>query len=177
MKHSDKKLEAGFLPPALMIWTILVCLAPNVCLSVTEDMTLVQRITNVVLPGGIYWLLMSLTRNVGVAGLWMFILEFFAAFQLVLLYIYGRSVIAVDMFLNLVTTNAGEVSELLSAMMPVLWVVFLMYLPPIVASVVAVVEKTAVGQFLKEEPYDESGHRMHRPGLLHTVVRIRFSPV
>ncbi len=45
----------------------------------------------------------------------MFFLMFFAAFQLVLLYLYGRSVIAVDMFLNLVTTNPDEVNELLAA--------------------------------------------------------------
>ncbi len=37
----------------------------------------------------------------------------FNAFQIVLFYLFGESVIAVDMFLNLATTNVTEASELL----------------------------------------------------------------
>ena len=112
----NKSNVSKYLLPVIIIWTVAGCLMPNICLSITEDLSLVQRITNIVLPAGIYWLLMSLTRNTGKAGLWMVILEFFAAFQVVLIYIYGRSVLAVDMLLNVMTTNYGEATELLGSM-------------------------------------------------------------
>ena len=54
---------------------------------------------------------------------------FFAAFQLVLLYLFGKGVIAVDMFLNLVTTNPGEAMELLDNLVPAVAGVFIVYLP------------------------------------------------
>ncbi len=58
-----------------------------------------------------------------------FIIIFFAAFQLVLLYLFGKGVIAVDMFLNLVTTNPGEAMELLDNLVPAVAGVFIVYLP------------------------------------------------
>jgi len=111
-KMGNNSNLSKYLLPVIILWTVIGCLIPNICLSVTEGMSVIQRITNIVLSAGIYWLLMSLTRNTGKAGLWMVILDFFAAFQVVLIYIYGRSVLAVDMLLNVVTTNYGEASEL-----------------------------------------------------------------
>lgn len=125
----------------LWVWVVAGCLIPNVWLSMTERMSVVQSLTNIVLPGGLYMLLMSLTRKVGKASLWMSILFVFAAFQMVLLYMYGRSVIAVDMFLNVVTTNPGEVGELLGNMLVIIGVVIVFYLPAIVLGIVAVVKK------------------------------------
>ena len=50
---------------------------------------------------------------------------------MVLTYLYGRGPIAVDMWLNLVTTNSGEVGELLSQLLPaIVWVVVI-YVPTI----------------------------------------------
>ena len=128
-----------FMCRLLWIWVVAGCLIPNVWLSLTERMSLVQSLTNIVLPGGLYMLLMSLTRKIGKASLWMTILFVFAAFQMVLLYMYGRSVIAVDMFLNVVTTNPGEVGELLGNMLLIIGVVVVIYLPAIVMGVVAAV--------------------------------------
>lgn len=128
-----------FMCRLLWIWVVAGCLIPNVWLSLTERMSLVQSLTNIVLPGGLYMLLMSLTRKIGKASLWMTILFVFAAFQMVLLYMYGRSVIAVDMFLNVVTTNPGEVGELLGNMLLIIGVVVVIYLPAIVMGVVATV--------------------------------------
>ncbi len=135
-----KRNSIGYLS-FLMVWIILSCLIPNILLSITENLSVMQRITNIVLPAGVYWLLMSISRNVGRSGLWMFIFSFFAGFQIVLLYIYGRSVIAVDMLLNMVTTNVGEATELLDAMLPILIVVFVVYLTPLVMSVIACIRK------------------------------------
>ena len=134
----NKSNASKYLLSVIIIWTVAGCLMPNICLSITEDLSLVQRITNIVLPAGIYWLLMSLTRNTGKAGLWMVILEFFAAFQVVLIYIYGRSVLAVDMLLNVMTTNYGEATELLGSMMPAIILVLVVFLPPLISSGVAV---------------------------------------
>ncbi len=66
---------------------------------------------------------------------------FFAAFQIVLLYLFGRSVIAVDMFLNLVTTNPAEANELLANMTPIVILVAVLYLPTLILCIVAVVKK------------------------------------
>lgn len=44
--------------------------------------------------------------------------HFLCAFQIVLLYLFGNSIIATDMFTNLVTTNPGEAGELLSNIYP-----------------------------------------------------------
>ena len=61
----------------------------------------------------------------------MFPVLFLGAFQIVLTYLYGRGPIAVDMWLNLVTTNSGEVGELLSQLLPaIVWVVVI-YVPTI----------------------------------------------
>lgn len=108
---------------------LAVLLIPNVVLSFTENLSVSGAITNVLLPGGVYYLLMSLSRKIGRTIWLMFPFVFFAAFQIVLLSLYGRSVIAVDMFLNLVTTNPTEVSELLGNMLPSVGLVAVIYLP------------------------------------------------
>lgn len=122
----------------LLIWVIVSVAIPNVWLSMVERLSVMQSIANIVLPVGVYMLLMSITRRIGRASLWMIIAFFFAAFQIVLLYMYGRSVIAVDMFLNVVTTNPGEVSELLGNMMVIIFCVVVIYIPPILMGIVAV---------------------------------------
>ena len=49
--------------------------------------------------------------------------------------------IAVDMFLNLVTTNPGEVKELLDNLLPAVVGVFVVYLPLLVLAVVNISKK------------------------------------
>lgn len=139
MKLSDKikKHKAEL----LFVLIVAVCSIPNIVLSVTEQISLAARFTNLLLPVGIYILLCTLSRKTGRVGCWMFILMFFAAFQIVLLYLYGRSVIAVDMFLNLVTTNPEEVGELLGNMMLIVAVVAVIYLPVLGLSINAAIKK------------------------------------
>lgn len=136
MKHFKRILSLITRPEAIYCYFILALALPNVMLSYTEQLTVVARIANILLPVGIYWLLASLTPRLPRTILWMFPFSFFAAFQLVLLYLYGRSVIAVDMFLNLVTTNPGEVGELLGNMMFIIIVVIILYLPTLVWAIV-----------------------------------------
>lgn len=53
--------------------------------------------------------------------------------QLVLLYLFGESVIAVDMFLNLTSSNASEASELLGNIFLSSFASFLLYASYLVA--------------------------------------------
>ena len=107
-------------------------LLPNIILSFTEPLTLLGSITNIILPGGIIYFLMSISTKLG-RTIWLFFpLIFFAAFQIVLLDLYGKSIIAVDMFLNLVTTNTSEVTELLGNMLPIIGLVAILYIPSLI---------------------------------------------
>ena len=60
----------------------------------------------------------------------------FNAFQIVLFYLFGESVIAVDMFLNLATTNVTEASELLNNLWPAIILVCVIYIPTIVIAAI-----------------------------------------
>lgn len=116
-------------PVWLYIAAIIALLMPNIWLSIVEPMSLCARITNIVLPGASYMLLLTMFKNPARTVWALFPLLFLSAFQLVLLYLYGHSIIAVDMFLNLVTTNSAEVSELLGSLLPAVGGVAVIFLP------------------------------------------------
>lgn len=140
MKHSDiipQKKSTTIAAISLAVWTLVVLIIPNIELSYTEDMSLWARLANVAVPLGVYMVLMGISRKVGRSAVLMFPFMFFAAFQMVLIYLYGRSVIAVDMFLNVVTTNPGEVGELLGNLTPIMIIVFVLFLPPLIVGVIA----------------------------------------
>lgn len=122
----------------VIYWYAVAALAlPNVALCFTEGMPLMACLANVLLPVGVYMTLMTLTAKVGKMVWWAFVLIFFAAFQMVLLYLFGQGVIAVDMFLNLVTTNPGEAMELLDNLVPAVLGVVVVYVPLLVLGVVS----------------------------------------
>lgn len=127
---------------ALFVYASL--LAPNVALCVTEPLDFWGILANTLLPGGVYLWLMSLSRRIGRVTLWCFPLMFFAAFQLVLLYLYGRSVIASDMFLNLLTTNPDEAGEMLAGLMVIVIVVAVVYGGDIIGGIVAAVRHAKI---------------------------------
>lgn len=120
-------------PERLFAITITVLLLPNAALCLTERLPWAGRVCNILLPSGAYWLAMTLSRRPGRMIWALSVLIFFAAFQLVLLYLFGHSIIAVDMFLNLVTTNPGEAMELLDNLVPAVAGVFIIYLPVLIA--------------------------------------------
>ncbi len=122
----------------LLAWVIIGLAIPNIWLSAVERMSVMQSVTNIILPAGCYMVLVSLSRHIGRTSLWMTIMFVFAAFQMVLLYMYGRSIIAVDMFINVATTNPGEVGELLGNLTIIILVAIMIYLPTIAAAIVAV---------------------------------------
>lgn len=116
----------------LFYWLIISLVVPNAILSVTEQMSVLARITNVVLPLGIMGLIACIGRKIGKTTLFLFPLMFLDAFQIVLIFLYGYGIIAVDMFLNVLTTNVGEACELLTRLWPSLIVVVVLYMVPII---------------------------------------------
>ena len=113
----------------LYAYAVVALLLPNIVLCYTECLTPWACGVNVLLPLSLYMLFFSAAKRPGKMIWWAFIFVFFAAFQLVLLYLFGTGVIAVDMFLNLVTTNPGEAMELLDNLAPAVVGVFVVYLP------------------------------------------------
>lgn len=128
----------------IIYWYAVIALTvPNIALCFTEHLSTWAALANTVLPFGVYMALMSICRKPGKMVWWLFPIIFFAAFQIVLLYLFGKGVIAVDMFLNLVTTNPGEAMELLDNLIPGVASVFILYLPLLILGVVSIRSKKA----------------------------------
>ena len=125
----------------IYIYAVVALTVPNVALCFSEGLNVWASLANIVLPFAVYMALMSLCRKAGKMVWWLFLLIFFAAFQIVLLYLFGKGVIAVDMFLNLVTTNPGEAMELLDNLIPGVASVFILYLPLLTLGVVSIRSK------------------------------------
>ena len=120
---------------------LLVLIVPNVALCFTEPLPVVAKVCNVLLPLSVYYWIMTWSRNCGKTFWALFLFLFFGAFQIVLLYLFGQSIIAVDMFLNLVTTNASEALELLDNLVLALVTVFVVYIPALVLGMISIVRK------------------------------------
>ena len=116
---------------------LAVMMVPNVMLVISERPQLFTAAANLFLPLGIYWLLLSSCRKTGLMVWLMFPLVFLAAFQIVLTMLFGQSIIGVDMFLNVVTTNMTEINELLGSLVPAVALVFCLYIPMLVMATVA----------------------------------------
>ena len=131
---------------------LFVLIVPNVVLCFTEPLPLVAKIANVLLPLGCYYLIMTLSRNCG-KMLWiLFLFVFFGAFQIVLLYLFGQSIIAVDMFLNLATTNSSEAMELLDNLLPALITIVILYIPALILGMISIVRKRTLSVgFIRRE--------------------------
>ncbi len=122
-------------------YAVVALLLPNIALCFTERLSFWAGAANVLLPLALYMWFFSVARCPGKMVWWAFLFVFFAAFQLVLLYLFGTGVIAVDMFLNLVTTNSEEVMELLDNLLPAVVGVFVIYLPLLILAVIHIWKK------------------------------------
>ncbi len=131
------------LAPEVYLWFFpALMVLPNALLDITEYSDTITKVANVLLPWGVYMILMSLWRNVGRTGaLVMLPILFLSGFQVVLLLLYGESIIAVDMFLNLVTTNVSEATELLGNLAGAIFTVCAVYIPTLVWGIVLAVKR------------------------------------
>jgi len=123
-------------PKKLFRFYIGMNLIPSICLFFTEPFTFTGKLLLLTFPAGLYLILFSLRKNTGAMQLLLFPMLIFHAFQLVLFYLFGEAVIAVDMFLNVATTNVSEAGELLDNLWPAIILVCLLYIPTIAIAVV-----------------------------------------
>ncbi len=111
---------------------LLVLILPNIILCHTELMPLEGRLVQILLPLGAYWMCLGLSRRLSRTMWCLFPVLFLGAFNIVLSYLFGRGVIAVDMWLNLVTSSAAEMGEMLSQIYPAVVAVVVIYIPTLV---------------------------------------------
>ena len=102
---------------------------PVAILTYTEHNTFWVASIAILLPLGFYTTFAGLARRSGTMVWWALPFIFLSAFQVVISYLFGGSVIAADMFLNLSTTNPAEAGELLSNIYPAIIAVCIIYLP------------------------------------------------
>lgn len=140
MKLSDiiHTSRRAYIWSGILLWLLpLTLIVPNAALGFTEFLyTLWDRLANFFLPLGVYMLLAGCWKRTGLLSLLSLPLMILCAFQIVLLYLYGESIIAIDMFLNVVTTNFTEATSLLNNLIPSIVCVCLLYLPPLVLGIV-----------------------------------------
>ncbi len=126
MKLSDK--TSKYIARTLIIGVPLILLIPNIALSVQGDLPLLPLCANILLPTGLYLFMMTWRNRPGTNTLLLIPLMILACFQIVLLFLYSDgSIIGVDMFLNVATTNSVEAKELLENLRPAICTVIVVY--------------------------------------------------
>ena len=113
----------------LTVYFFVALIIPNCVLANTEPYSAWTVEALILMPLGFYMMWSVVLRRSGVMIWLAFPFIFLCAFQIVLLYLFGNSIIATDMFTNLVTTNPGEAGELLSNIYPSVLLVCAMYVP------------------------------------------------
>lgn len=140
IKYAFRQFIAN--PRLLFCFFIVVNLIPCILLVFTEPYSFLGKVILITFPLGMYLVVFSLLKNVGLLQLILIPQLVFNAFQMVLFYLFGESVIAVDMFLNLATTSVSEASELLNNLWPAIIAVCVIYIPTIVIAAFACKRKT-----------------------------------
>lgn len=154
----------------------LLLIVPNVALACTEHVPALYKLVNIALPLGVYYLIMGSTRRTALLVLLLFPISFFAAFQIVLLFLYGGSVLAVDMLLNVVTTNPAEVSELLGNMFWAMFWVVVLYIPPVVWAIWRLFQKDKKLSDLRLSPLLATGGTLTGIGVVFLIATYIFYP-
>lgn len=108
----------------------LLLIVPNLVLFVTEPLPVTVGLASIILPLAFWSGVLLLSHKPGIVVWCLFPKVILDGGQLVLLYLFGESVIAVDMFLNLTSSTASEASELLGNIFLVIIGVFFFYTLP-----------------------------------------------
>ena len=133
--NTDKKLRSrtvktrSHFTTLLTVYFFVALIIPNCILANTEPYSVWTVEALILMPLGFYMMWSVALRRSGVMIWLAFPFIFLGAFQIVLLYLFGNSVIAADMFTNILTTNPGEAGELLGNIYPAVVIVCAMYLP------------------------------------------------
>ena len=131
---------------AMVAWTIAALLTPNILIVCQWRNPLLLSITNLLLPLGIYMILLTYVRNRWLTLLWQLLFMVFCAFDIVLINMYGPTPIGVDMFLNVATTNSSEVGELLGNLMWTMLLIIVIYVPSLAFGVYISKERSSLSQ-------------------------------
>lgn len=113
----------------LTVYFFFALIIPNAVLANTEPYSIWTIETLILMPMGFYMMWSVVLRRSGIMIWLAFPSILFCAFQIILLYLFGNSIIATDMFTNLLTTNPGEAGELLGNIYPSIVIVCAMYVP------------------------------------------------
>lgn len=124
-------------PRKIFILFVLVNLLPSIGLIFTEAFTVSGKLVLLLFPIGLYFLIFSIIKNIGLMQLLLIPLLIIHAFQIVVFYLFGEGVIATDMFLNVVTTNVSEAGEVLQGVIASVVFVVFVYIPTIIIAVIA----------------------------------------
>ncbi len=128
-RHTGNLLAHSRTSTRLTACFIVALILPNCVLANTEGYSAWTIEASILLPLGFYMMWSVALRRSGVM-IWLgFPFIFLCTFQIVLLGLFGNSVIAADMFTNLLTTNPGEANELLGHILPSVLLVCALYLP------------------------------------------------
>lgn len=150
---SLKKLDQPFYSKVFL----LALLLPNIVLAFSPYLTGGGAVVNLLLPSALYLLLIALSCKPGRIILWGIPLLLLNAFQLVLLTIFEGSVVAVDMILNLFTSNSDEASELLAGIILPIAGVLTIYTTVVFLAVRSVRLSTSLGLRYKRRALALSG--------------------
>lgn len=129
-------------PIYLFVLFVFVNFVPTIQLLYTEPINFVGKIVLLIFPIGLYFLLFSISRNIGLALWIMFPLIFFHAFQIVVFALFGEGALSADMFLNVVTTSVSEAGEVLDSILPSVFFIIILYIPSLVFASMAMKRKT-----------------------------------
>lgn len=123
--------------PIILFWIyIIVNLAPTFYFLNVQPLDWIGKIVILCFPLAFFSFFLTLFRNAGVAQIILFPFFILHAFQIVLFYLFGGDLIAVDMFLNVATTNTSEINELLGSLLPSIFLVIFLYLPPTILAII-----------------------------------------
>lgn len=127
-KHSNLNSNTRY--SRLLIAAFVATLMLPACVLIfTDGYSLLRALSAILLPTGFYLLWSVAHKRSGMMVCWGLLWFILAALQLVLLYMFGNSIVAVDMFTNLFTTNTNEAGELLSNIWPMVTFVVVLYVP------------------------------------------------
>lgn len=130
MRHFVKFFSWFFSQEHLFFLFALLFIVPNLVLFITEPLPVTVGIASIILPLAFWGGVLLLSRKPGIVVWCLLPKVILDGGQLVLLYLFGESVIAVDMFLNLTSSTASEASELLGNIFLVISGVFFLYTLP-----------------------------------------------
>ena len=134
---------------AMVVWTFAAFLTPNIRMICQWHKPLLMSLTNVLVPLGLYMVLLTYVRKTWMTLLWQVLFMAFCAFEIVLINMYGPAPIGVDMFLNVVTTNSSEAGELLGNLAWTMLLIFAIYLPSLVFGVVINKQRVSLPKSMK----------------------------